>query len=182
MIKLYVFSLVVGGGLVLLSLMSDLFDSDVDVDGDGGLGDASFAKLLATYGLLYFALGFGATGTVLAVAMGVSPSLHLPAALGTGFLSGLAASKIIHYLKRSDTGHRIGDDSWGGSYGTVLLPIEGARPGEVRVARGHRQARLRALPHASAASGDDPGAWSDVMVIEVRDGIAYVVPSESTRD
>lgn len=186
MVQLYVFTLIVGVGLTVLSFMSDVFDSDLDVDGDGSVGDASFGKLLATYGLLYFCLGFGAAGTLLALVVGVAPTLHLAGALITGTLCGTGAAKLLHWLKRTDTGALPGDASWSGSYGTMLLPAGPTSPGEVRVSRGHREVRLRALPHASweaeGGEGDDPAGWQSVMVVEVKDGIAFVVPSEHTRD
>lgn len=185
MVELYDFTLIVGGGLTVLSFMSDVFDSELDMDGDGGVGEASFGKLLATYGLLYFCLGFGATGTLLALVVGVAPTLHLAGALVAGTLCGTGAAKLLHWLKRNDTGQLPGDASWSGSYGTMLLPAAPASPGEVRVSRGHREVRLRALPHASweqEGGGVDPAEWRSVMVVEVKDGIAFVVPSEETRD
>ena len=186
MIKVYVFTLIVGAGLTILSFVSDMFDvdADMDVDGDVGVGDPSFGKLLATYGMLYFCLGFGAAGTLLTLVVPVSAPMALGAAVGTGSLSGMGATRLLYWLKRTDTGHRVGDETWSGTFGTVLLPISETSPGEVRVARGHREVRLRALPHASFGDGDaeagTPADWTSVMVVEVRNGIAYVVPGDAS--
>ncbi len=186
MLKVYVFTLILGAGLTVLSFVSDMFDvdADMDVDGDAGVGEASFGKLLATYGMLYFCLGFGAAGTFLSLVTPVSAAMALGGAVATGSVSGMAAARLLYWLKNSDTGHRLGDDSWGGTFGTVVVPITAASPGEVRVTRGHRDTRLRAVPHASWAEGDGedvrPDDWTSVMVVEVKNGIAFVVPDEGT--
>ncbi len=191
MLKIYIFSLVVGLGLALLSMMSDFFDVegaeldvDVDVDVDGGLPDPSFTKLLATYGLLYFALGFGAAGTAISLILGVESSFHLPGAIITGVMSSVAATRLIHYLRRSNSGDRMGDDSWSGAIGSIVLPLGDGSIGEVKVIRADRQHTLRALPHPSWTSTSEnptpPDDWGEIMVIEVEKGIAYVVPTEDT--
>ncbi|MFP3949285.1 MAG: hypothetical protein ACLFWG_11205, partial [Longimicrobiales bacterium] len=47
-------------------------------------------------------------------------------------------------------------------------------PGRVRVLREGRTFDLRALPHGRPDS--DPAEWTDVIVVEVRNGFALVVP------
>lgn len=179
MSAVYIFSLVLGGGLLLVSLLSgDGGDADVDVDldlemeGDAEM-DGAAAKILSLRGLIYAAFGFGATGTLLS-ALGVGAVATAAAAAGTGLAASALVTWTFNYLRRTASGDLPGDQAFQGVPGRVVLPIAPESPGAVVVSRGGREIRLRALPHATAAG--DPGGWREIMVVEVEAGIARVVP------
>lgn len=178
MLPVYLFSLVLGGGFLVLSLLSgdggDLdVDMDVDVDADLG-GDAGVdQKIFSFRGLIYALFGFGLTGALLTW-MGLPT---LPVALasgGAGVVSSLLVTSTFNYLKRTDSGYLPGDDTLAGTAGRVVLPLSEGSPGAVVVRRSDREIRLRALPHASGEG--DPAGWSTIMVVEMEDGIARVAP------
>jgi hypothetical protein len=199
----YVFCLVLGGGLAALSVASDVLDFggadfdldldldldlDVDVDTGGGIDSAGSAwgKLFSIYGILYFILGFGLTGTLLTWLMSNSFAATLPLAIGSGLVSGTFASRLVGYLKGSESGALEGDESWDGHTGQILLPLGVDSPGKVKMFKGAREHVIRALPHGNAweelaeNSALIPAieAWKQVMVVEVKNGIAYVVPTD----
>ncbi|MGI9037753.1 MAG: hypothetical protein ACR2GQ_02720 [Gemmatimonadota bacterium] len=185
----YVISLVVGGGIALLSAFGDFLDvgtdadldldleldADVDAGLDAGHAGAPSAAIFSLRALVFTLFGFGAVGTAL-TALGANPTSPVTMALSvlSGLLVGFAVGSFLAYLKRSDTPARAGDATFRGAIGRVTLPIGAAAPGQVVVRRGNREHAIRALPHASA--GSDPAAWRQVVVVEMRDGIAYVGP------
>ncbi|HSG49122.1 MAG TPA: hypothetical protein VLA43_14980 [Longimicrobiales bacterium] len=179
MSAVYIFSLVLGGGLLLVSLLSGdggdaELDVDVDVDVDaGGEMDGAAAKILSLRGLIYAAFGFGATGTILS-RLGVGTVATAGAAAVTGLAASVLVTWTFNYLRRTASGDLPGDQAFLGAPGRVVLPLSSGSPGAVVVSRGDREIRLRALPHDTAEG--DPASWRRIMVVEVEAGIARVVP------
>jgi hypothetical protein len=193
MMAVYLFSLIVGGGLLLLSLLGgeggDLeVDGALDLDGLGDAADVGSAadatdasaasKIFSLRGLIYAMFGFGGTGAVL-TGLGMSGPGTLVGAIVTGLLSGAMVSVVFGYLRRTDSGAKIGDEALEGLTGHVVLPIDADSPGAVVVVRGDRRLRLRALPHGTVEG--DPSNWQRVLVIEVKNGVARVAPLEEDR-
>lgn len=173
MTALYMFSLVLGGGLLLLSLFSgDGGEAELDVDGAAEL-DGADAKVFSLRSLIYAAFGFGATGMLLS-RLGASSAVTAAAAVITGLVAGAGVTAVFNYLRRTESGSIQGDTALVGAAGRVVLPLSGETPGAVVVARGGREVRLRALPHP--AGEGDPGTWARILVVEVEHGIARVVP------
>lgn len=187
MFTVYVFCLVLGGGLLLLSLASgdstDLdvdmdvgLDADVDVDAgaDAGAGSAA-QKIFSFRGLIYGLFGFGLTGTILSyLALSTLPTAVASAAAGV--LSSVLVTSVFNYLRTTDSGYLPGDHTFTGAQGRVVLPMSTESAGAVVVVRSGREIRLRALPHPSGVG--DPSGWTEVMVIEMDDGVARVAPLE----
>lgn len=181
---LYLISLVVGGGLALLSAFGDFLDFDTDVEadfeadfdaGDIDAGHAPSAAIFSLRSLIFTLFGFGAAGTAL-TAMGSSPSSPITIGLagGAGLAVGYAVGGLLAYLKRSDMLSREGDESFLGLTGRVTVPMRRGSAGQVVVARGNREHTVRALPHESTSG--DPSEWRSVVVIDMKDGIARVGP------
>lgn len=192
MFQVYMFFLVLCGGLALLSVVGDFMDTDVgevDADFDADVdtefeadadveADTAAEKIFSIRGLLYALFGFGLTGTLLTMAG--SPAAA-PATIGISAGSGLAAgwivTRLLNWIRSSEAGQRAGDSSFEGRPGRMTLPMEpGGETGRVRVHRGERTYDLKALPHPGASSPSDPAEWEEVMVIEVREGVAFVAP------
>ena len=60
----------------------------------------------------------------------------------------------------------------------ITLRLGDGSAGRVAVKRGARRLTLRALPHASVRSGGAAKEWHNVVVVEMKDGVAYVAPSD----
>lgn len=195
MLALYLFSLIVGGGFLLLSLFGGGGESDIDLDGGldldfgdadlggdldlDGAGDADAAghdaasRIFSIRTVVYALFGFGATGTVLSL-LDVGFITTLAFSVGGGLAAGLLVSLVFHYLAQTDSGDHPGDSSLVGLIGLVSLPLDRLRAGTILVERGGRRFSLRALPHGE--SDDDPAEWSRVVVVEMDRGIARVAP------
>lgn len=198
MIALYVFSLVLGGGFLGLSLMGGLFGGHAGMDahldasdahvhaGDWGAGGHDHpgvdhhggvaAKIFSVRTVTYSLFGFGAVGTLLTwLWAGGSPAATAALAVGTGLASGSFINAAFAWMKRSESGTLEGEESYEGHTGRVTLPIAGSG-GLIRVEKAGRDVELRALPHASAADRGDPARWKSVVVVEMEHGVALVAP------
>lgn len=179
MTAVYLFSLILGAGFLLLSLLggegTDVdVDFDMDMDADVGGGDTAAFKIFSFRGLVYGAFGFGATGFI-AELTGAGTSVTLAAAIVGGIASGAMITGLFNWLGRTESGGLPGERSLEGRTGRVMLPIAPTSAGSISVERGGRQFTLRALPHPTAEG--DPESWTEVMIIEVRDGVARVTPA-----
>lgn len=182
MLTFYVFCAVLGGGFLLLSLAGgeggdvDLdLDADLDVASDA-VGDGSggaWSRIFSFRSLVYAVFGFGLTGSILSW-LAVPFLVTLVAAVVTGMFSSALVGTAFGYLKATESGDVPGDRSLEGADGRVVLSLEGGTPGAVVVTRGDREVRLRALPHPTGEG--DPATWDRIMVVEMADGMAMVVP------
>ena len=175
MFALYIFCLVVGGGLLALSLFGDFFEGDADLGVDTDPGTIS--KIFAFRTIVYELFGFGAAGALLHTLWeGERLGLTLALAGATGIVSGLIVSVSFAYLKRSESGAMKGDASLVGLRGDVGLPIDSGDTGTVRLRRGGRRFEMRAR-HDDLARGEGPlEGGRAVVVVDVRAGIALVAP------
>lgn len=196
MYQVYLFCLVLAGGLAVLSAFGDLMDvdaGDVDlgsgVDLEGGVdldadvdpaADSGFdwARVLSLRGLLYAVFGFGLAGTLQIWFLDVAPAS--PVTVATAVVAGLGlgwiTDRLVDLIRGASTPDRMGDAGFEGCMGRVLVPIRDESPGRVRILRGGRTYDVRALPHGRPES--DPSEWTDVIVVEVQEGFALVVPDE----
>ena len=232
MVSLYVFSLILGGGFLALSVLGDLFGGhgDVDVGGDlggfdghleldsggldldaggldldaGGLDldaggfdgqleldaghvdvDMAHAQLDSDAGhlvskifsirtIFYSLFGFGSVGTILTYLWSGSSLATAAFAVVSGLTSGVIINAAFGYVKRSESGMILGESSYAGLLGRVILPLRPEIPGRIVVERGGRRVRIRALPHPTAEG--DPSAWRSVMVVDMEKGVARVAP------
>lgn len=187
MLTAYIFCLVVGGGLLALSLFGDFLEGDVDADGALELeGDANldadgadFARLFSLRAIVYTLFGFGAAGAVLhAVWGGGRPGLTAAVAGGMGIASGALINTVFGYLKRTESGAMEGEDSLIGLRGKVRLEITEGGIGEVRIDGGARQFRIRARADDLEDAGVALEAGRPVVVVDVKEGVAVVAPME----
>ncbi|TVP49560.1 MAG: hypothetical protein EA350_01890 [Gemmatimonadales bacterium] len=193
MLAIYVFLLIVGAGLAALSLAGDVLGGGADMDLGGGadlgggldvdaagmdLDGSSMWKAFSVMGLVYGAFGAGATGTILHLLWGGEQvGLTALLALGAGVISGGVASLMLNYLKGSGSGDVASERSFEGLPATVILPLRETGAGKIRVRRGSRDHVLRALPYGTPSPDAGPQeAWRQVVVVEVRSGVAYVTP------
>ena len=173
MLAFYLFCLIVGGGLLSLSLFADVLEAEVEVDTQG-------LNLLSLRSAIYFLFTFGGVGAVLTWAWGSGGYLFtlVAAALAGVTVAGLA-SVVFRYLRRTDSGLRDSAESgFIGLPARVSVPVSHEGPGKVIVERSGRSFELLARPHAEDAP--EPRAWGAVVVVEMRNGVALVAPVDAT--
>lgn len=186
------FALVLGGGLLVISLLGGVFegmDMELDADLDADLGadmgtdvdthghgaGHSVVEAFSVRNLTYFLFGFGATGVLLGWT-GVGLPLTLAASGGVGVIAAALSAVAFRWLRTTDSGEGLPDESFEGTTGRVLLPMREGAPGLVVVRRGKREYELHAEPLEPGAPGADE--WSQVIVVEMKDGTARVMPME----
>ena len=185
MLTAYIFSVVVGGGILALSLFGDFFDSevdadagvDLDADADVAVDGTEIARLLSLRALVYVLFGFGGAGLVLHLIWGgAQPALTAAIAAGMGLGSGALVTTVFGYLKRTEAGAIQGEAALVGLRGEVVMTIAAGDTGEVRIRSGERQYRMRARSDDLEGGEAALEAGRVVMVVDVRDGVAYVAP------
>lgn len=185
MLQVYLFCLVLFGGLAALSIFgdfleTDVVDLDVDADVDGDLeGHTAAEKIFSIRGGLYTLFGFGLTGTLLTLAGARAGSpLTLGMSAATGFAAGWLVTKILNWLRAEEAGRHPDDTTFEGRVGRVTMALGSGRPGRVRIRRGERTHELRAVPHPASPAAPPPPDWNAVVVVEMRDGVALVTPMD----
>lgn len=188
MLAAYIFSLVVGGGLLALNLFGDFLDSDVDadagidLDGDADAisGGSEIAKLLSLRSLVYALFGFGGAGLVLhLIWAGAQPLLTALIAGGMGLGSGALVSTVFGYLKRTEAGEIQGERALVGLSGKIVMAIGDGETGAVRIRSGERQYQMRARADLPSGAARALEAGRAIVVVDVKDGVALVTPIEN---
>ena len=205
MTSIFLFALIVGGGLLALSFLGDLFgfgDADLDAELDTdlvaeaevsaeaeGAADGAPAvheavdfagafRIFTIRNLTYFLFGFGAVGWLMAWrSPEMSDLLVLAGALIAGLVAAALATLTFGLVRATESGYRPDEWSFVGCEGRVVLPLGHGKMGQIVVRREDREHELRALPFDASAVA--PGDWRSVMVIEMSGGTALVSPMEA---
>lgn len=157
----------------------DLGDHDASHGGQGTLGSevgdiatdtASWLPFTSLRFYVYLLAGFGFVGTVLTLTkMSVEP-LTLVLSSGTGIVSGLLASFIVTWLRRSDVSSAVGHDDFMGAMGRVSVPIRPGVPGKLRTTiRGDVIDVI-----ATAGGNEELIAGEEVVILEMDGHVAVV--------
>ena len=172
MFSVYLFSLIVGGGLIVYSLTGGHDGHDAahhDVHGHDAV------KWFSLRTLTYFLFVFGGVGAALTKTWSaLALPLILLIAVASGLSVGALVSLAFDYLRKTDSGGRDSDNSFVGLTGTVSIPIGSGGMGKVLVQRGDRTFELLARPHS--ASAGNASKWKAVIVVEMNRGTALVTP------
>jgi hypothetical protein len=173
MFTLYVFAVVVGGGLLAFSFLGGA-DGDAHHDVDHGHPAVQWLSLRTA---TYFLFVFGGVGAVLSKTWpaGTAPIVLLLAAVA-GLGVGALVSAAFAWLRRTDSGDRAHDEEFVGLTGRVVLPIRSGGVGKVQVQRGGRTIEL--LARAVRADVAESALWTSVIVVDMDKGTALVTPLE----
>lgn len=181
MSMLYWFALVVGAGLLLLSLFGDFFGDDIDLPDDveaGGAHGHGF-DIFSIRNATYFLFAFGAAGLLVGRATG-NTVLTLAVATTLGVLGGGISAAVFGWLRRTESGGLDDDAGWSGRIGEVVLPLSAEATGKILVGRGGREHELLARPFERDAA--TPEQWRSVLIVELENGIALVTPYTAALD
>jgi len=199
MLGIYLFAAILGGGLLVFSLMGGDhgaddasgmdaghdFDHDVghdaghDVGHDAELGAGELLLgLFRPRNLIFFLAAFGVTGTLLSLLTSVSSAGGVIPAVGMGLGAMVLSHGLFTWLKRSGTvAEAVSESELEGSLARVTLPVAPGERGRIACTVGDREvyivARLAAGYDQTMAQG------REVVVLSVADGVAEVMPFDA---
>ncbi len=204
MIGIYILAAIVGGGLLVFSVLSgahhDAGDVDVsgvdadvsgvdadvhvsvDADHDVHVGhDAAAELVLGLFrprNLIFFLAGFGVTGTLLTLTNASPPEATLFLSLGMGAGALLLTHSIFTWLRRSEVGiDTLGEREMEGHTARVVLPPAPGVPGRVVCTIADREYYLTA--RVSTDVERQLAAGSEVVILRVEGGVAEVIPFDA---
>jgi hypothetical protein len=177
----YWLALVLGGGLLGLSLISSSFGahSDTHLGGTHDVDlshhdDFDWGKLLSLRNLTYLLLA--SARPACCCACSGAEKKHTD---GFGCDGGRSGCVVVERndLRLSEE-HGIGalptDRMLVGRVGQVTLPLLPGGTGKVEVTRSEQTQELLAKPMDESEA--NPQSWGTVVIVEMRDGIAFVAP------
>jgi hypothetical protein len=183
MLVLYTFALVVGVGMYLFSIFSDVHHH-VDLSGAHGLdhhADHDTFQLLSLRNATYFLFAFGVTGVLLRwMWEGDQRILTAAIATATGLAGAAISTLTFGWLRKTESGLIPGDRGWVGLPGRVTIPITSGGTGKIEVVRGGHEQQL--LARAFEPDAERSERWTDVMIIEMQSGVALVAPGRVEDD
>lgn len=192
MTAFYLFCLIVGGGLLLVSLLgwdsdadvdTDLdFDAEADADQPGGFdSDAGWGlarEFLSVRGLIYLLAGVGATGLLLEAFTDAPATLTALFALMTGILAAVAAGALYGWVRHSESGTvPRGHDHLVGLPARVVLPVVAGQRGKVCLRSGGREIEL--LARLYGRDDADCPRGTTVVIVDIEGDTALVTPAPS---
>lgn len=178
MTSLYLFCLIVGGGLLLVSLLGfgDDTDLEMDADADAGGGWGMAREFFSIRALIYFLAGFGATGFLLETLTAASDTAALLWALLVGVIAAAAVGAAFGFLRRSESGLVAGGhDYLVGMPAEVVLPVMGDRRGKIRLIASGREVEL--LARRFSPEDSDCARGTTVVVVDMDGDTALVTPA-----
>ncbi len=186
MLPIYLFCLLVGGGLVLLSQFGGDHGHDAahtgfetghghdfsHVQGGGAPQGADFLLVFLNLRFWIYALAcFGLIGLVLTLGTGQASRPILITSIVTGLIGGYAVSWLYQFAMRSDMHSNIEIRDLVGTLGRVTVALRPGEPGRIETHVGGETIELLAY-------GKEPNEiprGSDVRIVDIEGGRAYVV-------
>jgi membrane protein implicated in regulation of membrane protease activity len=174
----YAAAFVLGGGILLLQLLSG-HGHDVGhglgADGHGGDHHADQGPgLLSMRSLSYGVFAFGFVGWPLHALRMVSPTAALLTSLAAGVAAALVAGATFRGLADVDASGQAGLHEAGGAVARVLVECARGRRGKVRLTlKGQTVDALATTDEESIPAG------AEVVVAEVRDAVVHVASRRS---
>jgi hypothetical protein len=190
MTALYWFALVIGAGLLGLSLFGDLLGhghgfgdghGELPQDVDHAHADADGFRILTLRNATYFLFAFGAAGLLAGWATeGDQPVLAAVLAMVLGVVAAGISAVTFGWVRRTESGYLADDAGWVGRIGDVLIPLSADGTGKILVGRAGRDHELLARPYERDA--ETPEQWRSVVILELQNGVALVSPYSNALD
>lgn len=182
MLSIYVVLSIVGGGLLLLSMVSggheagghELSHADHDTD-----AAASIIGVVASLRFwTYFCAFFGVAGLLLTLLAGLGPGLALGLSAFMGLSAGVLIATFTRALNRSQSTSTVGQAELAGRSGEVLVEIAPGQAGKVRLDLGGELLDLVAVADATLRLP----AGTRVVVLSFEGERALVTPEAALLD
>ena len=168
---LYLIAVVIGGGSLLIQLLSG---GDHDTHHDFGHDQPDGPGLLSTRALVYGLFTFGFVGALLHIPGLASPRAALAVAIVSGLLAALQVGQLFKTLGDTAASGAAALDEARGRAGRVLVAVGRGRRGKVRVGlKGHTVDLMATSDAELIAEG------ATVTIVDVKDGVAHVAAAES---
>lgn len=181
MLGIYLFALILGGGLLVFSVVGG------DSDGHDASGHDAPGHDLAHHGpgeillgffrprnLVFFLAAFGLTGSALTW-LGRASSLTLGAALGMGLAAWVINHALFAWLRRTDSAiDTLGDADLEGVSARVVLDVSPEHPGRVVCVVAGREQYVTA--RLASGVSDTLPAGREVVIVAVGGGVAQIAP------
>jgi hypothetical protein len=175
-LALYLVTLIVGGGLVLLSAVAGGDDHEGEIEhehehehGEGdGEGHETWIPFLSLRFWTWFAGFFGLTGLLLTSLSPLGEPVVGLAAGGTGFAVGLGVSAALRWLRRGEGGGTARLDALVGREGRVLVTVRPGLTGKIRCHVGEEFVDVLADLEADHDAPVAPGEAVLVLRVDVR--------------
>jgi hypothetical protein len=206
MLGIYLFAAIIGGGLLLFSVLGgaehgvdhdasgvdaghDLghdvghdagTDASHDTDAGQGAGWAGelVLGLFRPRNIVFFAAGFGVTGTLLTLLTDTSTSAGLVSSVAMGLASMVVTHGTFVWLRRSESAvDTMSDAEMEGCVGRVVLPLAPGERGRIACLIGEREVHVIARLAEGYTEVLQPGC--EVVVLDVTDTVARVMPFEA---
>jgi len=155
-------------------------DASHDADageGAGWAGELVFG-LFRPRNIVFFAAGFGVTGTLLTLLTDTSTSAGLVSSVAMGLASMVVTHGTFVWLRRSESAvDTMSDAEMEGCVGRVVLPLAPGERGRIACLIGEREVHVIARLAEGYTEVLQPGR--EVVVLDVTDTVARVMPFES---
>jgi membrane protein implicated in regulation of membrane protease activity len=188
MFGVYLFCAVLGGGLVLFSLVGGDSDDGLaeGLEAEPGAGTGASptgmaGELLLGFfrvrNLTFLLAAFGVTG-LLGHWLGLAPLLTAALATGLGLVSAMLVHGTFTWLRRTDSARNVLEDSdLEGSFARVVLPIAPGGRGRISCEASGQQLYLTARISGEAGAPLPVGA--PVVILRMEGGVAEVTSAPS---
>ena len=171
---LYLLALVLGGGSLLIQLLSG---GDHAHDHDfSGPDHPDGPGLLSTRSVVYGLFTFGFVGALLHVPGLVEPRTALAVAVVSALVAGVAVGQVFRTLGDASASGAAAIDEARGREGRVLVSCGKGRRGKVRVGLKGQTVDVLATTDAEHIA-----VGAAVTIVDVKDGVAHVAAAESQK-
>lgn len=199
MLSLYIFSLIIGGGLLAFSLLGGIDDADADLDLDTDVdveveseleaeADGSHAAgggvwtplrdFLSVRSLIYFLAGFGAAGVLLRWFTEAPAVAEVFSAALTGLVAAFLAGSLYGWVRSSESGMVGRDNDYlVGRPARVVLPVVPGRRGKISLLADGREIQLLARLYGAEDGACNRG--DAVVVVDIEGDVALVTAAPS---
>ena len=198
MFGVYLFALILGGGLLLLSLMGGHHDGGAHAGGHDaahgagaghghgahavheharGVGRAGNDLLAIFLSLRFwtFFLAFGGLSGVMLTLLKLPPEIVAIVSAADGLTLGAVAAVVMARLSREQLSSALGAEDWVGRSGRVTIPVSAARQGKIRL---ELEEEVVDLVASAAETDGELAVGTEVIVVALdEDGVAKVTPA-----
>jgi membrane protein implicated in regulation of membrane protease activity len=170
----YLIAMILGGGVLLIQVISGKDHDPTHFDSDLGIAHVPGPSLLSTRSLVYGLFTFGFVGAALHIPGLTSTGTALALALISGAVAGLAASYAFQVAGDPEAAGGARFEEAKGRKARVLVSCTPDRRGKIRVSLKGHQVDMMAL---SEGGGEIPEG-REVVIVDVRDDIARVAEAK----